>query len=84
MPKFRKKPVEIEAERFYKDKQPWPEGVEQVQADPDSFIIRTLEGDMEVSEGDWVITGVANEKYPCKHEIFKATYEFVEEGMRWR
>jgi len=37
--------------------------------------INTLEGRMEVSLGDWVITGVAGERYPCKPEIFAATYE---------
>lgn len=39
------------------------------------FIIPTLEGDMAVSEGDWVITGVKGERYPCKPDIFDATYE---------
>jgi hypothetical protein len=39
------------------------------------FFIETLEGRMEVSVGDWVITGVKGERYPCKHDIFAATYE---------
>lgn len=38
-------------------------------------IIHTLEGVMEVSPGDWVITGVRGERYPCKPDIFAATYE---------
>ncbi len=38
-------------------------------------IIKTLEGEMTVSPGDWVITGVKGEKYPCKPDIFEATYE---------
>jgi hypothetical protein len=37
--------------------------------------IRTLEGDMKVSLGDWVIRGVKGEFYPCKPDIFEATYE---------
>jgi hypothetical protein len=41
-------------------------------------IIKTLEGDMIVREGEWVITGVKGENYPCKDEIFRATYEPVE------
>ena len=41
------------------------------------FIIRTLEGDMQVRPGDWIITGIKGEKYPCKPEIFELTYEKV-------
>lgn len=41
------------------------------------FIIKTLEGNMEVSENDWVITGIKGEIYPCKPDIFEATYEAV-------
>lgn len=39
--------------------------------------IETLEGDMTVSPGDYVIRGVRGEFYPCKPDIFKATYEAV-------
>jgi hypothetical protein len=42
------------------------------------MMIRTLEGDMKVSLGDWVIRGVQGEFYPCKPDIFAATYEAVE------
>jgi hypothetical protein len=42
------------------------------------MVIRTLEGDMKVSLGDWVIKGVQGEFYPCKPDIFAATYEAVE------
>jgi hypothetical protein len=41
-------------------------------------LVETLEGRMKVTAGDWVITGVAGEKYPCKPEIFAATYEAAE------
>ena len=37
--------------------------------------ISTLEGDMVVSPGDWVIRGVSGEHYPCKPDIFAATYD---------
>lgn len=40
--------------------------------------IATLEGPMRVAIGDWIIRGVAGELYPCKPEIFAATYEVVE------
>ena len=38
-------------------------------------VIDTLEGEMRVNKGDWVITGVKGERYPCKPDIFEATYE---------
>lgn len=40
-------------------------------------VIHTLEGDMEASEGDWIIRGVQGEYYPCKPDIFEETYEIV-------
>lgn len=39
--------------------------------------IDTLEGGHIVCPGDWIITGVAGENYPCKPDIFNATYEAV-------
>lgn len=39
------------------------------------FVIRTLEGDMRVSYGDWVIKGIKGEFYPCKPDIFDESYE---------
>ncbi|MDD3185988.1 MAG: hypothetical protein PHT76_11885 [Anaerostipes sp.] len=41
--------------------------------------IHTLEGDMKASPGDWIITGVNGEQYPCKPDIFEKTYEEVKE-----
>lgn len=43
-----------------------------------SWHIRTLEGHMRVSPGDWIVRGVAGEFYPCKPDIFAATYEPAE------
>lgn len=40
--------------------------------------IETLEGRMRANIGDWIITGVAGEHYPCKDKIFRATYEPVD------
>jgi len=45
-----------------------------------SFIIMTLEGDHTVSDGDFVIKGVAGEFYPCKPGIFEQTYEPAEDN----
>ncbi len=41
--------------------------------------IDTLEGGHTVCPGDWIITGVKGERYPCKPDIFEATYDAVEE-----
>jgi len=43
------------------------------------FVIETLEGLHFVSHQDWVITGVKGERYPCKPDIFVATYDPVED-----
>ena len=45
-------------------------------AHPDPYMrIKTLEGVMSASRGDWVICGLMGEFYPCKPDIFAATYE---------
>ena len=44
------------------------------------MVIITLEGDMHVSVGDYIIKGVKGEFYPCKPDIFEQTYEALEGG----
>jgi hypothetical protein len=100
MPRFRKKPVVIEAfqmtEERRRDNSEWPEwlnrawnkdwgtvGSVSCQDYPhsdctDHLQIRTLEGVMRVEWYDWIIQGVKGELYPCKPDIFEATYESVE------
>ncbi len=79
MPKFRKKPVVIEAEQFRaKDKDLPFQGEGVIQFWDGKWFISTLEGKLFVSEGDWIIKGVEGEFYPCKPDIFKKTYEAVE------
>lgn len=41
------------------------------------YVIDTLEGVHDVTDGDWIITGVKGESYPCKPDIFEMTYEKV-------
>lgn len=41
--------------------------------------VKTLEGTMTCGVGDWMITGVEGEQYPCKDSIFRKTYEPVDE-----
>lgn len=67
------------------DRLRYPDQIESDNSRPDKGIyidpatgelmIRTLEGDMRVSVDDWVIRGVQGEFYPCKPDIFEATYD---------
>lgn len=52
--------------------------IEAYQTDKE-MIIHTLEGDMKASVGDYIITGLRGEQYPCKPDIFNKTYEKAEE-----
>lgn len=47
----------------------------EILREGDTLYIGTLEGEMRVSPGDWIIKGVKGELYPCKPDIFAATYE---------
>lgn len=88
MPRFRKRPIEIEAIQLTNDTTPdkvahWCGG--RVAPHPDKNFtfgplvieIDTLEGTMRAEPGDWIIQGVAGEFYPCRDDIFRATYEPV-------
>jgi len=91
MPKYRKKPVIIEAFQ-------WTGGPDQTE-DPEwacealrngkmwfknigtpkiYLVIHTLEGDHQASQGDYIIKGIKGELYPCKPDIFEQTYEAVD------
>lgn len=75
MPNFRKLPITIQASQWFKPGDHphvhQPEGCAN-----DKFgRIQTLEGPLTVSPGDWIITGVNGEHYPCKPDIFSKTYE---------
>lgn len=82
MPKYRKKPVVIEAVQWdgnLKTIEPLlaKSTVTEIGQDfiePD-LIIPTLEGEMRANVGDWIILGVKGELYPCKPDIFAQTYE---------
>lgn len=56
----------------------WPDTGWWIDPGTGELMIRTLEGDMRVSLGDWVIRGVQGEFYPCKPDIFGATYDPVD------
>ncbi len=85
MGKFRKKPVVIEAvqwdgnlstvEPLFAKSTATEIGQDFIGSD---LIIPTLEGEMRAKVGDWIILGVAGELYPCRADIFDATYEAAE------
>lgn len=86
--RYRKKPVVIEAMRYTGSVENCHAvhaflGYEHVAEDDDicdtGISIETLEGEMTASPGDWIIKGVQGEFYPCKPDIFAATYEPAEE-----
>lgn len=52
--------------------------VEAYQTDK-AMIIQTLEGPLRAMPGDWIITGVAGEQYPCKPDVFHIYYEPIDE-----
>lgn len=79
--KFRKKPVVIEAMQWNGSADDYALRAfagHWVSIVGDSVIITTLEGHVKVSPGDYVIRGIKGEFYPCKPDIFAATYEPVE------
>lgn len=88
MPIFRKKPVEIEARQYLNDASSyellhWINTGQNKNGKPfatwqnDTLTVPTLEGEHIASVGDWIIKGVAGEFYPCKPDIFAATYDAV-------
>ncbi len=80
MAKWRKKPVVIDATQWMGfEKGPHDLSIEPHSPSGEGIIgqIDTLEGVHIVTPGDWIITGVKGEKYPCKPDIFEATYELV-------
>ena len=102
MPRFRKKPVEVEAELFIQASCVWPP-IKPYQVPwwrrmlwfrlrlckhcglmlSRHGWIETLEGGHIACPGDWIITGIKGEKYPCKPDIFYATYEPVKDAKRY-
>ncbi len=105
MARFRKKPVVIDAHRWFKNGDHPEDGPSRVEGKVVRYFrhpdvrgdalcdacpglihdhgwIDTLEGGHRVCPGDWIITGVKGERYPCKPDIFEATYEAVSDESR--
>lgn len=83
--KYRKKPIEVEVMQFTDEDKNMVFNWITCNCYPDfdsdgrpTIRIQTLEGEMTASLGDYIIKGVQGEFYPCKPDIFNATYEEVE------
>ncbi len=75
MSKFRKKPITIDAVQWFKHGD-HPAVRRGLSAFSNTGVIDTLEGNNHiVNPGDWIITGVKGEVYPCRDDIFRMTYE---------
>jgi hypothetical protein len=86
MSKYRKKPVVIDAMVWDGKPSTFDTVLSWCAAQDRTFSISggclyidTLEGEMRADKGDWIIKGVQGELYPCKPDIFAATYEKVED-----
>ena len=93
MAKYRKKPVVIEAEVYHEGMEDGFNCYRVITGEFIGYfdkngaipktnrrpVIQALKGNMEVSAGDYIITGIKGERYPCKPDIFEATYDLVEE-----
>ncbi len=83
MPKYRRKPVEVEAQQFIFYRKPWPEGVQEIgkgwkvphDAPPRyNFMGAAV---CAIHPGDWVVTNQTGERYVVSEESFPKTYEEV-------
>ena len=75
---YRKKPITIEAKQFLNNLDEIKEFVgEHLFVVEEEVYIKTLEGLMTVSYEDWIIKGIKGEFYPCKPDIFAASYEIT-------
>lgn len=89
MAKYRKKPIVIDAIRFTGNYEKIFKWISQWEPEDNGhgmwesndglpekgLIIDTLEGELRVDKGDFIIRGIAGELYPCKPNIFRRTYE---------
>lgn len=88
---YRKRPVVIDAFRWIgmdkpEDMNQYPDWFQQA-ADAGTILvgafsvaIDTLEGRIHAQRGDWILRGIKGELYPCRDDIFEATYEKVDAG----
>lgn len=82
------KPFEIEAVEWT-GKNPFEicsfvgtDNIASMKEGEDFFLIKTLEGDMRASKGDFIIKGIRGEFYPCKPDVFKVKYKEKDKGVQ--
>lgn len=77
--KYKKKPIVVEAVQFVLTTESLREVEDFVGGDiggpAHNLVVATLEGPLHISPNDWVIKGLRGEFYPCRDDIFKATYD---------
>lgn len=80
--KYRKKPIEVDAYQFklnswlsYPEK--YPMVIEVQEGFGMAPVIKTLEGNMYIHDGDYIIKGIKGEYYACREDIFNETYEVI-------
>jgi len=81
--KYRRRPTIVEAEQFFPDRRPHPVGVLDHGADDTGrhvYTVATANGRVAVVAGDWILTDVTGIPYPCKPDVFSATYDPVGES----
>lgn len=91
--RYKKRPVIIEAFQLTNEQRlaggPFPDwalaalGMETTEPvrNSERIFVNTLEGKMYANAGDYIIRGIKGEVYPCKADIFEATYDLVEEAQ---
>ncbi len=94
MPKFRKKPLIVEAVQFIFEPERCkeladflPDGIAPHAIDHGNeyvLDIPTKEGTMRAYEGDWIVRGAAGELYPVKEDIFPLTFELYQESPGYK
>jgi len=81
MVKYRKRPVVIEAEQYDasapEEVRPYGVCLGGTAGCIERAHVHTISGPVGIADGDWIVTGVKGEKYPCRPDVFALTYEEV-------
>ena len=83
MQEFKRRDVPIQAEQFFPEERPWPEGVHEQRCryrDPESewivtYLLNTPSGPAVLSSGDWIVTAPDGTREVCRAESFAQLYE---------
>jgi hypothetical protein len=85
--KYVKRPIVVEAFQYGVDKTPeWFKKADKIEGRQErwpfnpTIIIKTRDGDMTAHKRDMIIKGIKGEIYPCKKDIFDASYDAIEEN----